>query len=256
MIERHIKPLVNPTMPEKHIIAMWSGPRNLSTAMMRSFENRPDTKVWDEPFYAAYLQDTNLPHPMATDIIAHGIPDWRSVVEACSQPARQAEIFYQKQMTHHMLPAYDRKWIAGVSNAFLIRDPARVVASYGQKHAEISLSDIGFTEQVALFDLVCDLTGKAPPVIDAADIRDNPQTALTALCAALDIEFSEQMLSWPVGQRSSDGIWAAHWYDNVVKSTGFAPPDLTQPIVPDQHKSIVHEAMPIYEYMKQYALTA
>ncbi len=255
MIERHIKPLVNPTMPEKHIIAMWSGPRNLSTAMMRSFENRPDTIVWDEPFYAAYLQDTNLPHPMANDIIAHGDPDWRSVVEACSQPAPPEQIFYQKQMTHHMLPAYDRTWIAGLSNAFLIRDPARVVASYGQKHDDVSLADIGFTEQAALFDLVCDLTGKAPPVIDATDIRSNPEAALKALCPALGIQFSEQMLSWPTGQRGSDGVWATHWYDSVVKSTGFAPPDRTQPNVPDQHKSIVEEAMPIYEHMKQHALS-
>lgn len=241
-------------MPEKHIIAMWSGPRNLSTAMMRSFENRPDAFVWDEPFYAAYLTDTGLSHPMAADVISHGDPDWHSVVETCSQPAPEAKVFYQKHMTHHMLPAYDRKWIAGLSNAFLIRDPARVVASYGQKHGDISLSDIGFTEQMALFDLVCDLTGKAPPVIDATDIRSNPEAALKALCTALGIEFSAQMLSWPSGQRSSDGVWAEHWYDSVVKTTGFAPPDRAQPNVPDQHKSIVEEAMPIYEHMKQYAL--
>lgn len=241
-------------MPEKQIIAMWSGPRNLSTAMMRSFENRDDTMVWDEPFYAAYLKDTGLPHPMAAETVAAGEPKWRKVMEACCCPSQQTDIFYQKHMTHHMLPAYDRKWIASISNAFLIRHPAHVVVSYGHKHSDISLADIGFTQQVGLFDLVCDLTGKAPPVIDATDIRKDPETALKALCAALGINFSKQMLSWPQGKRKSDGVWAAHWYDSVVKSTGFAPPETSRPHVPDQHNSIVEEAMPIYAHMKQFAL--
>lgn len=254
MIERQIKPLVNPTMPEKHIIAMWSGPRNLSTAMMRSFENRPDTIVWDEPFYAAYLKDTRLSHPMAAEITREGNTDWRAVTTACLQQAPHAEIFYQKHMTHHMLPAYDCNWIASVSNAFLIRDPARVVVSYAQKHPDISLSDIGLKQQMALFDLVCDLTGKAPPVVDATDIRNNPEGALRALCLALGIAYSVHMLSWPSGPRRSDGVWGAHWYGSVVRSTGFAPPEVSRPSVPDRHKSIVEEAMPLYEHMKQYAL--
>lgn len=241
-------------MPEQHIIAMWSGPRNLSTAMMRSFENRTDTEVWDEPFYPAYLKDTGLPHPMAAEVMAAGDTDWESIVKTCLQPPSAAPVFYQKHMTHHMLPAYQRDWISGLSNAFLIRDPARVVASYGHKHGDISLADIGFTEQAALFDLVCDLTGKAPPVLDAADIRRSPETALRSLCTALGLEFSENMLSWPAGSRASDGVWSSHWYDSVTKSTGFAAPEQAEPEVPDIHKPIVDAAMPIYAHMKQFAL--
>lgn len=243
-------------MSEKRIIAMWSGPRNLSTAMMRSFENRADTIVWDEPFYAAYLGDTELPHPMAAEIMAAGDQDWKSVTDACQTPASDVPIFYQKHMTHHMLPAYDRSWIANVSNAFLIRDPARVVASYGQKHADISLSNIGFTQQVEIFDLVCQQTGKAPPVIDATDVRNNPEGALSSLCNALNIPFTAAMLSWPSGGRGTDGVWAAHWYDSVIKSTAFAPPDMKIAVLTDAQKRIIEEAQPIYDHMKQHALSS
>mgnify|MGYP000162119333 CR=1 FL=1 len=181
-------------MSEKRTIAMWSGPRNLSTAMMRSFENRADTVVWDEPFYAAYLKETGLSHPMASEVMAEGDRDWSSVAHSCQTPSKTVSIFYQKHMTHHMLPGIDRKWIANISSAFLIREPARVVASYGQKHADISLSDIGFTQQVEIFDLVCEQTGKIPPVIDATDVRNNPEVILKSLCQALDIPFTETML--------------------------------------------------------------
>lgn len=242
-------------MSEKRIIAMWSGPRNLSTAMMRSFENRPDTVVWDEPFYAAYLTDTKLAHPMADEVMAAGDTDWQSVVNSCRTSASTVPIFYQKHMTHHMLPDYDRSWITSLSNAFLIRDPARVVASYGQKHEDISLADIGFTQQMDIFDLVCEQSGKAPPVIDAADIRQNPKAALSKLCEALSIPFLDTMLSWPAGRRATDGVWASHWYDSVIKSTAFAPPDLKMAVLNDAQKHIVEAAQPIYEHMKQHALS-
>ncbi|MEP0520027.1 MAG: hypothetical protein ABJO09_01645 [Hyphomicrobiales bacterium] len=241
-------------MSEKRIIAMWSGPRNLSTAMMRSFENRADTQVWDEPFYAAYLADTGLAHPMTKEVIAAGDQSWKGVAHACQTAAINVPIFYQKHMTHHMLPDYDRAWIADITNAFLIRDPERVVASYGQKHNDVSLADIGFTQQVELFDLVCEQTGKAPPVIDATDVRQNPKAALSGLCNSLDIPFVDSMLSWPAGRRETDGVWAAHWYDSVVKSTGFAPPDTKAAVLTDAQKRIVEAARPIYEHMKLHAL--
>ncbi|MFK8033071.1 MAG: hypothetical protein AB8B94_02920 [Hyphomicrobiales bacterium] len=243
-------------MSEKRIIAMWSGPRNLSTAMMRSFENRADTVVWDEPFYAAYLKETGLPHPMAAEVMAAGDQNWKSVANSCQRPSQDVSIFYQKHMTHHMLPGIDRNWIANISNAFLIREPARVVASYGQKHADISLSDIGFTQQADIFDLICEQTGKAPPVIDATDVRNNPKGTLSALCEALDIPFKETMLSWPEGERATDGVWAAHWYDSVVKSNEFAPPDTKVPVLNDAQKKIVEDAQSIYEHMKRHVLIA
>ncbi len=239
---------------DKIIIAMWSGPRNLSTAIMRSFENRADTQVWDEPFYAAYLHDTGLKHPMADEVMAAGDIRWKSVAQKCQTPAESVQIFYQKHMTHHMLPTYDRAWINGLTNAFLIRDPARVIASYGKKHDSITLNDIGFTQQVQLFDQVCDATGRAPPVIDAHDVRRAPGNAIKALCNALDIEFTSAMLSWPEGPRDSDGAWAPHWYDAVVKSTGFAAPEANKVVLTDPQKYVLEAASPIYEHMKKHAL--
>lgn len=237
---------------EKHIIAMWSGPRNLSTAMMRAFENRPDCTVWDEPFYAAYLQQTGLNHPMRAEILASHDGDAQKVAERCEMVA-DTPIIYQKHMTHHMLAKMPLGWMNAVSHAFLIRHPARVVASYGAKHDELRLSDIGFTQQLDLFNKVSDHLGTAPPVIDATAIRAQPRVQLMALCAALHIPFLEAMLSWPAGRRTSDGIWAAHWYDAVEQSTGFAPADNDLPILTSTQQLIVEDALPIYEALKRHS---
>jgi hypothetical protein len=206
-------------------IAMWSGPRNLSTAMMRSFGNRADCGVADEPFYAAYLAISGLQHPMRDEVLSRHEQDWRVVAETMTGPAPNgAPLFYQKHMTHHMLPEIGRDWMRACRHAFLIRHPARVLASYAGKRESVDLRDIGFFEQWELFDRAAEIAGEPPPVIDADAVLTDPRRMLTALCAALEIDFEERMLRWPAGQRQSDGIWAAHWYDAVNRSTGFGEP--------------------------------
>jgi hypothetical protein len=211
-------------------IAMWSGPRNISTALMRSWGNRPDTFVCDEPFYAHYLQATGRDHPCADEVIAHGETDWRNVVHRLTgEVPGGKQIFYQKQMTHHLLPQIDRAWLHAVTNCFLIRDPREVIASYLKKNNDPTLEDLGFVQQAEIFARVRAETGAIPAVIDARDVLENPQRILELLCDAVGVEFSDSMLSWPPGLRETDGIWAKHWYGEVVTSTTFRRPSLRPP---------------------------
>lgn len=237
-------------------IAMWSGPRNISTAMMRAFENRPDTAVVDEPFYAAYLADTGLDHPMREEVLASQPRDWREVAAAMSGDApRGAAVFYQKHMTHHMRPGFGLDWARACRNAFLIREPEAVLASYTVKRAEVTLEDIGVTRQHELFRRECDRLGEAPPVVQGADILADPRGMLTRLCAALGIPFRQEMLSWPAGRRETDGVWAPAWYDAVERSTGFeAPPPRTPAPLSDELRRIADLARPHYEALAAHKL--
>jgi hypothetical protein len=204
---------------------MWSGPRNISTAMMRSFENRADCAVVDEPFYAVYLARTGIIHPMQAEVLASQPQDPSAVVADLLGPVPgNVAIFYQKHMTHHMIDSIDLEWMAVCANVFLIRAPARVVASYARKRGDANLADLGFERQAELFDREADRLGKAPLVIDADDVLADPRGMLQALCAALAIPFSENMLRWPAGRRATDGVWAPHWYQSVEVSTGFSAP--------------------------------
>ena len=206
-------------------IAMWSGPRNISTAMMRSWGNRADTFVCDEPFYAHYLQATGRNHPSAEEVIADGETNWRKVVQQLTGDVPEKKhIFYQKQMTHHLLPQIDRAWLGAVTNCFLIRDPREVIASYIKKNDDPALEDIGFVQQAEIFDWVYAQTGAIPAVVDARDVLEKPRKILGLLCDQVGVEFSESMLSWPRGLRATDGIWAKHWYGEVMTSTSFRPP--------------------------------
>jgi len=235
-------------------IAMWSGPRNISTAMMRAFENRPDTTVVDEPFYAAFLAGTGLKHPMWEDVLKSQPTDWRDVAAALTGPC-PTPVFYQKHMTHHMLPDIGTAWMAACTNVFLIRHPHDVVASYREKHDEVSLEAIGVPQQTRLFDQEADRLGRAPTVIDSADVSAAPEPMLRALCSAVGIAFTDRMLSWPQGRRASDGVWAPAWYDQVEQSTGFvtraksAPPEL-----PAHLKAIADAARPYYERLATWKL--
>ena len=205
-------------------IAMWSGPRNISTAMMRAWSNRSDTFVFDEPFYAFYLNATGKKHPGANEVVAAGETDWRKVVAQLTGPVQNGNpIFFQKQMTHHLLPEVDREWLVAMTNCFLIRNPRDVILSYVKKQGEPALENLGFVQQAEIFDWVRLRTGATPPVIDARDVLENPKRILGRLCEAIGIEFSESMLSWPSGLRETDGIWAKHWYDEVARSTSFQP---------------------------------
>jgi hypothetical protein len=235
-------------------IAMWSGPRNISTAMMRSFENRDDTAVMDEPFYAAYLAATGIDHPMRDETLASQPNAWRDVIPQILGPVPKP-VFYQKHMTHHMIPGFGFDWIAKCRNAFLIRAPEDVLASYTQKRAEVALEDIGFVQQRDLFEREADRLGYAPPVIASDDVLADPCAALTALCAALDIPFSEKMLSWPAGKRDTDGVWSAVWYEAVEKSTDFAKPrEAARIALNDEHQRIADAVRPHYERLVGFKL--
>jgi hypothetical protein len=244
-------------------IAMWSGPRNLSTAMMRAFENRADCVVSDEPFYAAYLAATGLDHPMQDEVLASQPNDWRDVAAQLAGPLPQgdgkceAAVWYQKHMTHHMLPEFGLDWAGGFAHAFLIRAPARVLASYVAKREKVALSDIGLVRQVELFERFADQTGAAPPVVDSDELLRDPEAVLRKLCAALAIPFDLAMLRWPKGRRASDGVWAPAWYASVEASTGFAAPTATGlPSLPDHLRPIADAALPYYERLAAYRISA
>jgi hypothetical protein len=237
-------------------IAMWSGPRNISTAMMRSFGARPDTHVVDEPFYAAYLARANVDHPMQQEVLASQPVDWREVVQGLlADPPAGKQIFYQKHMTHHMLPGFGLDWMNACRNAFLIRDPELVLASYTVKRNEVTLADIGFVQQSEIFAREADRLGKAPPVVEGIDVLRNPAGVLSKLCAALGISWTEQMLSWPAGRRETDGVWAPAWYDAVEKSTGFGPPPEEKRLqLSDELRRIADKARPHYEALAKWKI--
>lgn len=236
-------------------IAMWSGPRNLSTAMMYAFAARGDCAVWDEPFYAAYLAATGLDHPMAAAVIAAGETDPAAVSAACTGMVPEGKsLWYQKHMTLHMIPGFDRGFLRGLTNVFLIRHPARVVASYSKKRESPTLADIGFVQQAELFDQVAGWLGQAPPVVDSADIRAKPRETLTNLCTALGIPFTESMLHWPAGPKPYDGAWAPHWYNAVHASTGFDEPEGPLPDLPPAYQHLVDQALPYYDKLRALAL--
>ena len=229
-------------------IAMWSGPRNLSTALMYAFAARGDCAVWDEPFYAAYLAATGMDHPMKEAVIAAGPTDPAAVAAACVGPVPEGKpIHYQKHMTLHMIPAFDRGFMDGVTNVFLIRHPAEVVASYSRKRENPTVADIGFVQQAELFAQVADRLGAAPPVVDSADIRRDPAGTLSRLCAAVGIAFTAAMLRWQAGPRPFDGVWAPHWYGVVHRSTGFDPPEGELPVLTGEAARLCDQAMPHYD---------
>src|SRR5262249_26465271 len=205
-------------------IAMWSGPRNISTAMMRAWGNRADSFVIDEPFYAYYLKATGKKHPSADEVITSGDTDWRRVIARLTGPVPNGKpIVFQKQMAYHLLPEVNREWLGAVTNCFLIRDPREVIASYTKKREDPALEDLGFTQQVEIFDLVRRRMKAVPPVLDARDVLEKPERMLRLLCDVVGIEFSKSMLSWSPGLRETDGVWARHWYGEVAKTTSFQP---------------------------------
>lgn len=238
---------------------MWSGPRNISTAMMRSFENRPDTIVVDEPFYACYLKETGMDHPGRDLILKEQPTHWQAVVDDLLAPLPSGcSVMYQKHMSHHMLPSMGRDWMVHIRNAFLIRDPRLMVRSYVKSRQEVVLEDLGILQELDLFREIADRQGTPPPVIDSAAVLADPREKLGKLCAALGIPFHAAMLSWPSGPRHSDGVWAPWWYKGVEASTGFATPEGADEggeiSLPDHLQRIADQAMPAYEELKQFAL--
>lgn len=237
-------------------IAMWSGPRNVSTAFMRSWENRPDTFVCDEPFYAHYLSVRDVDHPGRDEVLAHHEPDWKKVVAQLTGPIPQGKsIYYQKHMAHHLLPEMDRDWFPLLTHCFLIRNPADMLRSLNVVLDEFTIYDTGLPQQVELFQFVQDQFGIIPPVIDSQDLLTNPREILMILCERLNIPFTEKMLSWPVGSRDSDGVWAKHWYHSVEKSTHFSAYKPKDGPLPDHLAELYQTSMTHYQQLYAHRIT-
>jgi hypothetical protein len=234
---------------------MWSGPRNISTAMMRAWENRDDCVVWDEPLYGYYLDATGIPHPGAAEVIAAHGADAEAIIARCvGEIPNGKSIFYQKHMTLHLLPELDRSWLASLVNCFLIREPEAVIASYAAVRSDATLDDIGFVQQAALFEQVRGMTGETPIVIDSREFLLDPDTSLRLFCDRLGVAFDPKMLHWPSGPRDSDGVWAKYWYDSVWDSTGFAPYREKPYDLCAKDRQIALQARPYYEDLYRYRL--
>jgi hypothetical protein len=236
---------------------MWSGPRNLSTAMMRSFGSRSDTFVSDEPFYGAFLNDTGLDHPMRDEVIASMDCDWRSVMDTLSAEAPDGfPIWYQKHMWHMMVGPIGYEDFASFRHAFLIREPERMIASYLRKREAARFDDFGLEKQAEFFEREADRLGHPAPVIDANDVLADPAGVLSRLCEALGIAWDPAMLSWAPGRRETDGVWAAHWYNAVEKSTGFSEPDTGPVELSAEDQRLADRCRPYYERLAAHKITA
>lgn len=237
-------------------IAMWSGPRNISTAMMRSFSSRADCFVSDEPFYGAFLKESGADHPMRDEVIASMETDWQKIADNLGgDPPDGSPIWYQKQMAHHMAGPIAPDDLQGLTHAFLIRDPRLMAASYAKKREAVTAADLGLQVQREFFDRECDRLGHAPPVVDSAYVLAEPAGVLSQLCWALGIAWDLTMLSWPGGPHPQDGVWAAHWYGHVEASTGFEPaihadPPELEPIL----QRVADACMDDYDHLSRFAL--
>ena len=229
-------------------IAMWSGPRNISTAMLRSWESRADTFVVDEPYYAYYLSQNDLQHPGREDVLREGELDAAKVSHGLVNDTKgNCSIYYQKHMTHHLLDTIDRDWMGSVTNCFLIRDPKDMIISYSKVHPEINSVLLGVEQQREIFEYVKNITGGTPPIIDSKDILMNPKEILSKFCDRIDVEFSDEMLSWPKGPRDTDGNWGKYWYKNVMNSTGFNQYVPKTEEVPEKYLSLYEESYKLYQ---------
>lgn len=236
-------------------IAMWSGPRNISTAMMRSFGSRIDTVVYDEPLYAHYLQATGKDHPGREDVLKHHEQDWRKVVDELLAPLPEGkEVYYQKHMAHHLLPMIERNWLPQLTHVFLIREPLEMLTSLVKNMERPTLEDTGLPQQVEIFRSTTERLGESPPVLDARDVLSDPAFVLGALCERIGLSFDERMLTWEKGPRDTDGVWARYWYDSVNASSGFHPYRAKGEELPSSLKDLFESCMPYYEELRSHRL--
>lgn len=230
-------------------VAMWSGPRNISTAIMRAFENRPDTVVVDEPLYAAYLARTGIDHPAREAVIASQPTDLATAIDELFAPLSPGRrVHYAKHMAHHISRDMDLSWTLSFRNVLLIRDPAEVVASYVRARESCEPADIGVPQQGWLLEL-WDRQGLEVPILDAGEFLRAPEAHLRWLCDWLGIPFTPRMLSWPPGPRTSDGVWGPHWYTSVWASTGFEPWRPRETNLSDHDAAVAEACRPVYTAM-------
>jgi hypothetical protein len=218
--------------------------------MMRSFGNRPDCSVVDEPFYGYYLKATGSDHPGREEIIASMDCDWRSVARTMTEGAVPTPVQYQKQLTHQMLSEVDLGFSDSLLNCFLVREPARMIVSYAKVRPVFALHELGLPQQLGIYRHVAARSARAPLVVDAIEVLSDPRAALGRICAHAGIPFREEMLRWPPGRRDTDGVWAPHWYAAVEASTGFEPPPVGEVEVPARYRGILEEANAIYAEMR------
>lgn len=246
-------------MPEAVRIAMFSGPRNISTAMMRAFENRPDTAVRDEPFYACYLEASGARHPMREETLRSQPTDWRTVAASLDAspdalPPGGETVSFEKHIAFHFAGAdIPLDWICKARVFLLIRDPRAMAASYRNKYEGVAPIARSFAVMRRIFN-DCAARGAPCPIIEAFDVLSDPAGMLAALCASLDIPFTEKMLSWPAGPRVSDGVWAPHWYDAVRASTGFRPYVEKKIVLPAELEAVADECRTEYAFFHERRL--
>ena len=234
---------------------MWSGPRNISTAMMRSWESRTDTFVIDEPYYAYYLSQTDLDHPGREDVIRDGELDSEKISYGLVNDTEEdRSIYYQKHITHHLLDSIDREWMKSVINCFLIRDPKDMIISYSKVHPDLNMHLLGLEEQKEIFEYVSNMTGEVPPIIDSKDVLMNPRDILSKFCDRIGVIFSEEMLSWPRGPRETDGNWGKYWYKNVMNSTGFNEYKPKTEDVPAKYQGLYEECLSLYKNLYDFRI--
>ena len=235
-------------------LAVWSGPRNISTALMYSFGNRDDFEIIDEPFYGNYLIETGLDHPMREEIILSQPENVTDVIDNLTKDRSIiGKNLYQKHMTHHMVRSVPRGWLDQVKHVFLLRHPARVISSFAKKYNRISEKDIGFRKQVELFLEITE-RGLNPIVVNSEDIRKRPEETLTKLCDRNNLGFQKSMLSWSKGGHIKDGVCASHWYGSAHKSTGFSGPEDTLPNLKGRNANLAEASMPFYSSLLKFAI--
>ena len=234
---------------------MWSGPRNISTALMRAFENRNDTYVWDEPFYAYYLFKTNINHPLKKEIIKkYDINEKIIIKKILQNPPKNKDVFYQKHMTHHILEETNIDWIKQGINCFLLRKPSKVISSYIKKQKLLNSEEIGFPKQLKIFNMLHSANKKII-VINADNLLKSPKETLVKLCNLIDIPYSDKMIKWKKGHRDTDGLWSKVWYNSVINSTSFKKNIKKNNIfIPKEYKKILDECNEIYYYINKFKI--
>lgn len=233
-------------------IQCWSGPRNISTALMYSWRQRADTTVVDEPLYAHYLSNDDRSHPGVAEVLASQSTDPDEVIREVILGSCSTPVLYLKQMAHH-LRGVDRGHLAHTENIILTRHPRDMLASLSVQLPNCDLSDTGLVECVELLDAVL-AEGGRPLVIESQTLLRDPEGVLTRVCAHVGLEFDPAMLAWPAGPKPEDGVWAPHWYANVHESTGFAPYRPSTREISADLQPVLEEAMPLYERLAEYAV--
>ena len=235
-------------------IACWSGPRNISTALMRSWSSRMDTFVSDEPFYAYYLKEKKLKHPMYKEIINHYPNTYDAVVNSITGEILQSKkIWYQKHMAHHLINLEDIEWIKSFHNCFLIRHPKDVISSYIQKNKLLNVNELGYPQQYGLIQYL-KKNKKNILVIDSSILLKDPRNVLNQWCRKLNIDFDTRMLTWKKGSYPTDGIWWEHWYNNVINTNQFESFNNKSDSIPKEYQPIYNEALDYYEKLYYFSI--